>query len=647
MDAERVPLTRMENEFDTFKKIKKIWQEFNLSLSKLRESANNLYSFNSPFNSKKAVSSNEAVVTATATRKAVVETKELIVHQIATSDRFMSESLPKDYKVSAGNYTFQIGEKEITVVFSGGSLQDFVDAVNKKGGKDLKASLVNDTKNTQVLVLEALLTGSKNKMLLKEDALRLAEEIKMVKRVTKSSLELALNEEAVAKTSGQAETNKYSVQNGELTLRPQSELQIPIRPPFSLNPNMVLEYELKVFELSEAEKAQLTPPGPTLPDPGSIEYKGIRIYNEPSILILPETEKPETTKRVDNLNILSFRSGNTNYDLPPIKASSDFYKVTVPIGEAAKSIDAIILNNTNTHRVITIRNIKVIDPTVRGDYAPTHPITEAKDAIIEYNGIRVIRETNEISDLIPEVTLTLHDKSDEKIRLSIKYDTEAIKESIIAFVGNYNRLITEIDILTRKDSSIIESATYLSDSEKEKAAERLGILNGDLTLTQLKASLQNIMMNAYKTSGGQEMALLAQIGISTNTRTGTGIDRTLLRGYLQIDEDKLDAALKSKPDLVRQLFGNDLDGDLVVDSGAAFKVDTQLKPYITSGGIISTRIATLDTQIARKEKDIINFKRYLENFERDLKTKYGNVQALIEQLEKSRKQLENFNNSSK
>lgn len=647
MDAERVPLTRMENELDTFKKLKKIWQEFNLSLSKLRESANNLYSFNSPFNSKKAVSSNEAVITATATRKAVVETKELIVRQIATSDRFMSESLSKDFKVPAGNYTFQIGDKEITVVFSGGSLKEFVDAVNKKGGKYLKASLVNDTSNTQVLVLEAILTGSKNKMLLKEDALKLAEQIKMLKRVTTSSLELELNEEVLKKTSSQSGSDKYSIQNGELNLQPQSELQIPIRPPFSLNRNMVMEYELKVIELSEEEKAQLIPPGPTLPDPGSIEYKGIRIYNEPSILILPETEKPETPKRIDNLNILSFRSGNKNYDLPAIRAQADFYKVTVPIGETASSLDAIIINNTNTHRLVTIRNIKVIDPTVRGDYVPTHPISEANDAIIEYNGIKVIRETNEISDLIPEVTLTLHDKSDEKIKLAIKYDTEAMKESIIAFVGNYNRLITEIDILTRKDSSIIESATYLSDSEKEKATERLGILNGDLTLTQLKSSLQTIMMNAYKTSAGQDMALLAQIGISTNSRSGSGIDRTLLRGYLQIDEDKLDAVLKSKPELVRELFGNDLDGDLVVDSGVAFRVDSQLKPYVISGGIISTRITTLDTQMARKEKDIINLKRYLENFERDLKTKYGNVQALIEQLEKSRKQLEIFNNSSK
>lgn len=648
MDAERVPLTRMESELETFKKIKKIWQDLNLTLSKLRDSANGLFSFNSPFSSKKAVSSNEEVVTATVTRKAVVEDKEIIVKQVATADRFMSESLPKDFKVKAGTYTFQIGDKEISIAFHGGSLSEFVDAINKKGGKYLRASVVNDTKDTQVIVIESLITGSKNRLVFKDDAISFAEETRMIKRVTSSSRDVPLGQDSVERTDAALAPEKYSVREGELTVSPQTELQIPLRPPFALNQNMVLEYEVRVTVLSdETATGPETPPGPSLPDTGSIEYKGIRIYNEQSIIILPETETVEPPKRVDDMRVLFFRSGSQTKALPDVRDSGEYYKVSVPIGEMASSIDAIVIQNKNTHRSVSIRGIRIIDPTVRGDYAPTHPISEADDAVIEYNGIQIIRETNEISDLIPEVTLQLHEASEEKVKLSIRYDTEAMKEAIITFVGNYNRLITEIDILTRADSAIVEAAVYLDDDGKEKALERLGILNGDTTLMQLKSALQTLVMNAYKTSGGQEMALLAQIGISTNARSGSGIDKTLLRGYLQIDEDKLDAMLKSRPEWVRELFGNDLDGDLVIDSGVGFAMDARIKPYVTTGGIIGTRLSTLDSQMVRKQTEITNFQRHLEDFEQQLRTKYGNMQALIEQLEKSRKQLENFNTGNK
>lgn len=647
MDVERVPLQRMESELDTFKETKSIWQSFNLSLTKLRDSANELFSFNSPFSSKKAISSNEEVLTATVTRKAVVEDKELIVKQVATADRLMSGSLPKDYQVREGKYTFQVGDKEISINFHGGSLDDFAEAINKKGGKYLRASVIKDTTSTEVFVLEALLTGSKNRLVFRDDAIAFAEEANMIRRVTTSSRDVSITDDAIEKSSSTT-PDKWGIQDGELTVRPQTDLRLPIAPLFTLNKNMVLEYEVKATELSaDQTSGPETPPGPTSPDSGSIEYKGIRIYNEDSIVILPEGETVLPPQRIDDMSVLSFATGNKNIALPDVRDSRDYYKVTVSIGAMASTIDAIVIQNRNTDRTVSIRSIHIIDPTVRGDYTASNPISEANDAIVVYNGVEIIRETNEISDLIPEVTLQLHEESDKKVKLSVRYDTEAMKESIINFVGNYNRLITEIDILTRSDGSIVEGAVYLDEDAKEKAMERLGILKGDTTLMQLKSGLQTIIMNAYKTSGGQEMALLAQLGVSTNSRSGTGIDKTLLRGYLQIDEDKLDAMLKSKPDQIRELFGNDLDGDLVIDSGVGFSMEARIKPYITTGGIISTRIQTLDTQMKRKENDIINIKRYLEDFEQRLRTKYGNMQGLIDQLEKSRKALDNFNNSNR
>jgi flagellar hook-associated protein 2 len=642
MDAKRAPLKRMESEMDSFKKSKKVWQDLNLGITKLKDSANELYSFESPFSSKKAVSSDEAVLTAVATRKAIVADMELRVKQIATADRFMSDSVPKDFKVKEGAYRFKIGEKEITVSFHGGSLNEFAEAVNKKGGKLLRVSVVNNTPATSVLVIEALVTGEKNKLTLADDALALAEATGMLKRVRTSSRDVPLTTTSVKKTDTAA--GNFQIESGSLKVAPRTNVQIPVQPPFPLTGKMVLEYEIKSAPLREDEvKLPETPPGPSIPETGSIDYKGIHVDSEKSIVILPKEKVVEPPQRVDTMAVLAYTSQGTTKPLPDITDAKDFVKVTVPIGADSPSIDALLVNNANTHRAIELRNIRIIDPSVRGEYAPTNALSESRDAIVEYNGVDIVRDSNAIADLVPEVTLNLHDKSDKKVKLAIKYDTEAMKSSIIGFVGSYDRLITEIDILTRADDSIIEKAAYLSDAEKEKARGELSLLKGDVTLMQLKSNLQTIMMNAYKTSGGQEMALLAQIGISTsNVNTGS-VDRTMLRGYLQIDEAKLDNALASKPELIKELFGYDQDRDLIVDTGVAFSVEAYAKPYIRTGGVIATRLQTLDTQMTRKTREITDFKKAMDDYEQQLKLKYGKMEGAIEGLQKSNQALNNLN----
>ena len=155
------------------------------------------------------------------------------------------------------------------------------------------------------------------------------------------------------------------------------------------------------------------------------------------------------------------------------------------------------------------------------------------------------------------------------------------------------------------------------------------------------------MMNSYKTSGGQQMALLAQIGISTSGINTGAIDRTTLRGYLQIDEAKLDNALATKPELVKELFGYDRDRDLIVDTGVAFTVDSYVKPYVRIGGVIATRLQTINTQLTRKNREMTDFKKRMDDYERQLKLKYGKMEGAIEELQKSTQGLNNLNQQNK
>jgi len=100
------------------------------------------------------------------------------------------------------------------------------------------------------------------------------------------------------------------------------------------------------------------------------------------------------------------------------------------------------------------------------------------------------------------------------------------------------------------------------------------------------------------------MAMLAQIGISTDARkagSSQGYDASRLRGYLEIDEAVLDQALQSKLPAVKELFGRDTDGDLIVDAGFAYSLDTLIQPYVQTGGILALKTSGIDGRISQEE----------------------------------------------
>ena len=106
MEVEKVPLKRMEAEVAASQQKKSAWQDVSRRLSGLRDVARALYGFQNPFTEKLAGSADEKVFTATASRTAVEEKKSITVRHIATADRFLSRSLPRDFLVEAGTTRF-------------------------------------------------------------------------------------------------------------------------------------------------------------------------------------------------------------------------------------------------------------------------------------------------------------------------------------------------------------------------------------------------------------------------------------------------------------------------------------------------------------------------------------------------------------
>lgn len=624
MKVARVPRDASAKKIETMQAQKSVWLDFGTKLSTLRQGAQGLYNFKNPFNARVAKSSDEETLTATATREALEQTRTILVKRAASADRFISSELAKDYRVAAGTYAFTVGEKRIELKFSGGNLQEFADALTRKGGDNLRAQVISVKPDTKSLVIESLKTGAANRLSFDADAVKLVLDTGIAERTQSSRQELAPKDLSL-------------VAGGEAKL----DLKNPVK-----KPGLVLEIEYRMTRLPEQDAQPQSPPGPSLQAVGQASYEGITVTGSPSATGLPEWKAPPTPPRVEDLAMASLvATDGSKKALPDLQDGDGTQKLSVKLDDYGGSAQALAFSVRDTTRRLEVTAARVYDPAESGGLKAKSPIATAQDALVSVDGIEVIRPSNAISDVIPGVTLNVKSASDKSVRLKVQPDREAVQTAIVAFVGNYNKLMAQINVLTRNDEAIIDEITYFSDDEKKTAKTRLGTLQGDSTLSLLSSALQRTMTSPYETKDGKDMILLAQLGIATNaSKPGAtqAYDSSKMRGYLEIEDETLGKALDEHFDAAKQLFGSDTNGDLVVDSGLAYALDTLIKPYVETGGILSLKTGTLDTQLASEKKKLETYDAQLVTKEQDLKEKYGSMEASLNKMESSSSSIDNF-----
>lgn len=641
MKAERIPLEKLEQKKEEDFSRKSVWRSLNRQIGKLRENAKALYGFQNPFQNKLAVSSDEEVLTASASREAIKETREVEVVKTASSDKFASKQLDKNFKIAPGKYLFLVGDKRVGFNYGGGSVKDFVKTLSEKGKGVIKAYLIDNKKESGVLVIESLLTGEKNRLIFEEKAADLALDSGLVKKKVSSLREFS-DPSLIVPWTKKLENTKYEFSDSILKLHPGNEVGIKVDPA-AANLDTVLEMTIKLKMLPEVpieENAVLT--GPELPSGGVLEYEGVGLVNNPFDVPLPDVKKPAPPPPVTDMKVLFFSVNNNIVQGPELKDIETEQKIRIPLSGLGGALDKIYFRNRSTYRDAEISDIKIFDPDERGDFVPLNPVSSASDSLIKIDGIEVKRDGNSIDDVIPGVTLNLKQRGSRPVSVNITSDNESIKNSIIGFVGSYNALMTELQILTRYDDSVIDEIEYFTDDERKEAEEKLGKFQGDLTLMQMRTKIQNIMTESYPVEN-QAFALLDQIGISTHSANVQGAsDVSRRRGYMEIDEEKLESAIESHSEEIEDLFGYDADNDYVIDTGVAYTMDSYAKGYNESGGVIPLKIETLERSIGDADKKIEDYKQKLARTEQKLKYKYGMMEGALNEMEKTSESLNNF-----
>lgn len=656
MKVERIPLTREQNQLEEYKNEQDAWRDINSKLSSLRESTKTLYSYDNPFNNKTVNSTQEDAITAEATRSAPIQSFKVDVLQVATADRFLTDELAADYKVSSGVYTFKVADKQLTMNWKGGSLKDFSNAINKRGNGIINTMIIGSSQGKKTLLIESLTTGKENKLIFEDAAKTFAEQSGMISPIKSNEISFGTNSSEISNIQNKENVEQIGLPslsitktkflNNTVTVEPRGAYQVSVPNNVKNNSNYHITFNITAKKTDDiTTKLNERTEEPVLPDSGFAEFENIVIRNiESDTTIKKATVQKEPLVPIENKNLVYavMNDGSEELISTPEILSENGTKVDFPLSEY-QNIKAIAFKNYNTGYSFEVSAFETYDVTANAGYVPNHPVSVADDAIIKYEGIKITRPSNKIDDVIPEITLNLAEKTEKTATISVKPDAEAAKDALISFVGQYNQTVAKINILSQTKSEIIEELDYLTDDEKETAYKQLGLFQTDFSLTSIKSNMATILSSQYSFDDNATITMLNQIGIATNASGfGGGYSASRLRGYLEIDEKKLDNALQNNLDDIKSLFGYDSDGDLIVDSGIAYKLDKQIGAYTQTGGILSLKTSTLDSKIKNSESRISKLEDQLADKEAEYRNQFSTMTGTLNSLESQQSTISNF-----
>lgn len=165
---------------------------------------------------------------------------------------------------------------------------------------------------------------------------------------------------------------------------------------------------------------------------------------------------------------------------------------------------------------------------------------KSQNAVVNVNGIQIVRQNNTITDAMPGVTLTLKAQSTADETLTVARSTDDNKKAITDWVNAYNSLQSTIASLTKYEPPAVGATAQSSNN---------GVLMGDSTIRGVQSDLRALLTNVQSGS----YAIMAQLGITQDPVKGA--DGTV--GNLKIDDKKLTKVLTDDPAGVQAYFVGD------------------------------------------------------------------------------------------
>ncbi|MBM3881356.1 MAG: hypothetical protein FJ387_16795 [Verrucomicrobia bacterium] len=212
-------------------------------------------------------------------------------------------------------------------------------------------------------------------------------------------------------------------------------------------------------------------------------------------------------------------------------------------------------------------------------------LVRGKDLIYTVNGgDSLISQSNTVTEESSGITgLTVTALRETSTTITLTADSASVRSVIESFISDYNTLQSKIESLTQSSTNATGKVTAGTLAGERDAFD---------LATQLRATLYTQLSGLDTT-----MDHLEDLGIATNS------DDNSLR---VADSAKLDAALASRLNDVRQLFSNSTNG-------LAVQLDTYLERVVGDEGSLIARRSTLDKQSSDIDTQVSDMERLLES----------------------------------
>ena len=307
--------------------------------------------------------------------------------------------------------------------------------------------------------------------------------------------------------------------------------------------------------------------------------------------------------------------------------------------------DRIVLQNKKTGSfAITVEDVEGnMTAALNFDKNTTTQMGEnAKITVSGYNNEEPIySNTNQVTDVVPGLTINLNGKTTDPVKIKVEQDTAAIKNVIVNFVNQYNETVKYLNGKLKEKSVTDKTWEEMTESER-----RLGLLTGDNVLRGVRS---NLLQQAIEPMDGDTgiFQTLYSIGIESVLDSSDG---GINSGTLKIDDKKLDEAIRNNPDGIAKLFFNDANGDGKVErdsdkkpleSGVAVRLvdyldnllDTKVYNYGVKGGVLPRQQDELDSSIKRLQTRIDEFEVRMEKREEYLVRQFTAMERALASMQ--------------
>jgi len=174
-------------------------------------------------------------------------------------------------------------------------------------------------------------------------------------------------------------------------------------------------------------------------------------------------------------------------------------------------------------------------------------VQSAQDALLNVDGITLVKSSNTVDDIFEGLTLNLNDASpNQTVKINVTENVGDVSAVMGNFVEAYNSAM-----------GLIHAQSKFNPEEDSEAP----LLMGDSTVRRIQSSMQNFI-TSRRGNLGSGPSSLADLGISTDSKTG----------QLNFDSAKLSEALNGDPNGVRRLLSN--FGEVAEGSGSSFAGST-------------------------------------------------------------------------